>query len=59
MLARALMGRPVLLVLDDPFRGVDEASARRIRAVLERFAAAGGTVLLSGDRLNWTRCVTS
>jgi ABC-2 type transport system ATP-binding protein len=59
MLARALLGRPALLVLDDPFRGVDEASARRIRAVLEGFAAAGGTVLLSGDRLNWTRCVTS
>ena len=49
MLARALVGRPALLVLDDLFRGVDEESARWIQAVLERFAADGGTVLLSGE----------
>src|SRR4051812_39233773 len=35
MLARALMGRPALLVLDDLFRGVDEASAHRIGLVLK------------------------
>jgi ABC-2 type transport system ATP-binding protein len=48
MLARALLGRPALLVLDEPFRDADEESALTIRLVLERFVAEGGTVVLSG-----------
>ena len=49
LLARALVGRPAVLVLDDLFRGVDDESARRIRFVLERFVTGGGAVLLSGE----------
>lgn len=49
LLARALVSRPALLVLDDLFRGVDDESARRIRLVLERFVTGGGAVLLSGE----------
>ena len=49
LLARALVGRPAVLVLDDLFRGVDDESARRIRLVLERFVTSGGAVLLSGE----------
>jgi len=47
-LAAALMHRPELLIADEPFEGVDQASAILIGAVLRDFVGAGGTVLLTG-----------
>jgi ABC-2 type transport system ATP-binding protein len=46
-LAAALLHRPRLLLLDEPFEGVDPVSARTIRAMLDRFRAGGGTVVFS------------
>jgi ABC-2 type transport system ATP-binding protein len=46
-LGAALLHRPDLLVLDEPFEGIDPVSSMRIRSVLDRFLAGGGTVLLS------------
>lgn len=46
-LVAALIHRPRLLLLDEPFEGVDPVSGRAMRAVLERFLAAGGSILLS------------
>ena len=46
-LACALVHAPRLLVLDEPFEAVDPVSASGIRAILQRFVAAGGTVVLS------------
>jgi ABC-2 type transport system ATP-binding protein len=46
-LATALMHAPRLLVLDEPFEAVDPVSAATIRAILRRFVAAGGAVVLS------------
>ncbi|GAA0614993.1 ABC transporter ATP-binding protein [Kutzneria viridogrisea] len=46
-LATALVRRPKLLVLDDPFAGVDEDSAATMRVVLRSFTAEGGSVLLA------------
>jgi ABC-2 type transport system ATP-binding protein len=46
-LAAALLHRPRLLLLDEPFEGVDPVSARTMRTMLERFRAGGGTVVLS------------
>lgn len=46
-LAAALVHRPRLLLLDEPFEGVDPLSARTMRAVLDRFRAGGGTIVLS------------
>lgn len=46
-LAAALIHRPAVLVLDEPFEGIDPVSSLRIRSVLDRFLAGGGTVLLS------------
>lgn len=48
-LACALLARPRLLVLDEPFRGADADSTRILQVVLTEFAAAGGTVVLSGE----------
>jgi ABC-2 type transport system ATP-binding protein len=46
-LAAALLHRPRLLLLDEPFEGVDPISARTMRSMLDRFRAGGGTVVLS------------
>ena len=46
-LACALLHAPRVLVLDEPFEGIDPVSGRTIRAVLERHVAAGATVILS------------
>jgi ABC-2 type transport system ATP-binding protein len=46
-LACALLHRPPVLVLDEPFEGIDPVSAINMRAVLERYTASGGTVIMS------------
>jgi zinc transport system ATP-binding protein len=46
LIARALAGRPDLLVLDEPNAGVDAASQEAFAAALTRFAGDGGTILL-------------
>lgn len=46
-LACALVGRPRLLCLDEPTTGLDPQSRRQIWEIVERFKAAGGTVLLT------------
>ena len=51
-LAAALLGRPQILVLDEPANGLDPAGMQWLRRLLRRFAADGGTVLLSSHALS-------
>jgi zinc transport system ATP-binding protein len=51
LIARALAGRPDLLVLDEPTAGVDAASQEAFAAALRRFVDGGGTVLLVAHEL--------
>jgi ABC-2 type transport system ATP-binding protein len=46
-LAAALLHDPRLLVLDEPLEAIDPVSAMTIRAILQGFTAAGGTVVCS------------
>jgi ABC-2 type transport system ATP-binding protein len=46
-LATALLHSPRLLLLDEPFEAVDPVSASTIRTILQRFVAAGGSVIFS------------
>jgi ABC-2 type transport system ATP-binding protein len=46
-LAAALLARPRVLMLDEPFEGVDPVSTRAMRRMLDRFREGGGTVVLS------------
>lgn len=46
-LAAAVLHRPRVLLLDEPFEGVDPVSARTMRSMLDRFRAGGGTVVFS------------
>jgi ABC-2 type transport system ATP-binding protein len=51
-LARALMGEPSLLVLDEPTRSLDPLVSRFTGRLLRQLAAEGRTVLLSNHRLD-------
>lgn len=46
-LAAALIHRPALLVLDEPFEGIDPRSSRSLRSLLTTYRAGGGTVVMS------------
>ena len=46
-LASAMLPRPQLVMLDEPFEGVDPVSTRTMRRMLDRFRSGGGTVVLS------------
>jgi heme exporter protein A len=46
-MARALLHGPRVLLLDEPLTGLDSASVARMHAQLQRFVAAGGTLLMS------------
>ena len=46
-LAAALLHRPSVLILDEPFNGLDPKGARRLKDLLSRLAGEGATVFLS------------
>ncbi len=45
--AQAMMGSPSLLILDEPMIGIDPAGALHFRALFRKFAADGGTIVMS------------
>ena len=51
-LARALVHRPQVLILDEPASGLDPASRRRLLTVVRSLAADGVTVLVSSHILS-------
>lgn len=50
-LAQALMGKPELLILDEPANGLDPAGIEWLRRLMKEEAAAGTTVLVSSHQL--------
>jgi ABC-2 type transport system ATP-binding protein len=46
-LAGALVHAPRLIILDEPFTGLDAGSARQVKGVLRDHVAAGGTVIMT------------
>jgi ABC-2 type transport system ATP-binding protein len=51
-LIAALINEPELLVLDEPFSGLDPIAIRAMGEMLREFAAAGATVLFSSHQLD-------
>ena len=51
-IAQAMLGRPDLLVLDEPTNGLDPPQIKEIREVLKAIAATGRTVLVSSHLLS-------
>jgi ABC-2 type transport system ATP-binding protein len=46
-LAGALVHEPRIIILDEPFTGLDAGSARQVKTVLREHVAAGGTVIMT------------
>ncbi|SEH75809.1 MULTISPECIES: ABC transporter ATP-binding protein [unclassified Leifsonia] len=51
-LAAAMIHSPRVLVLDEPFESVDPVSAANIIDILQRYTAAGGTVVVSSHGMD-------
>ena len=51
-IAAALLHRPAVLLLDEPFEGVDPVSAVAVRSMLDRYREAGGTVVFSSHAMD-------
>jgi ABC-2 type transport system ATP-binding protein len=51
-LAAALLTEPRMLVLDEPYNGLDPAGKKHVHGVLTRLAADGTTVILSSHRMD-------
>ena len=51
-LARALVGSPSLLLLDEPFTGLDRTGARALAAAMERARDQGNLVLVATHDLD-------
>jgi ABC-2 type transport system ATP-binding protein len=51
-LAAALLTKPRLLVLDEPYNGLDPVGKKHVHGVLSRLATDGTTVVLSSHRMD-------
>jgi ABC-2 type transport system ATP-binding protein len=51
-IAHALLGDPIVLILDEPANGLDPAGIRWMRGLLKGYADRGGTVFLSSHLLH-------
>lgn len=51
-IAQAMLGKPDLLVLDEPTNGLDPPQIKAMREVMKNYAATGRTVILSSHMLS-------
>jgi ABC-2 type transport system ATP-binding protein len=59
LLAAALMHNPNLLLLDEPFSGLDVGSALILRSLIQELAARGKAVLFSSHELETVERICS
>jgi molybdate transport system ATP-binding protein len=59
LFARALVHRPVILLLDEPYTGLDAGIRNKLRQRVDRFLSQGGTLVLSTHhRDEWPAAAT-
>lgn len=57
-LAAALLGRPEVLVLDEPASGLDPVGQRDVRNLMVELKSAGSTILLSSHQLSEVEAIS-
>jgi erythritol transport system ATP-binding protein len=57
VIARCLLTRPRILLLDEPTRGVDVGAKREIHSIIRRLAASGMGVILVSSELEEVRAL--
>jgi heme exporter protein A len=56
-IARALIHRPVALLADEPFTGLDAEASKHLISVLSHFVGNGGTIVMTTHDVNiGTKC---
>lgn len=58
LILRALLKRPRLLILDEPFSGLDPQSRRTVTLLINRVAESGVTVILVAEASELPDCIT-
>ncbi|HEY2590357.1 MAG TPA: ATP-binding cassette domain-containing protein [Steroidobacteraceae bacterium] len=59
LFARAWINRPALLLLDEPFSGLDAATREDLKRELEALAVRGATIVIATHhRQEWPRCAS-
>lgn len=59
MLARALLGRPSVLLVDEPLRGLDDEGMHRVLGLLAGQAEQGSTVLVAAPMIDELRPIAA
>jgi len=52
-ICRALVHNPLILLADEPFTGLDLPSSRHLAAVLHKFRAEGGTIIMTTHEIHF------
>ena len=52
-LSAALLGKPPVLILDEPFNGLDVATMERLAGIITGFHRAGSTILISSHLMEY------
>ena len=57
-LAYAILARPKLLILDEPFNGLDPVGIAHLQRLVRDFADDGGTVLIAGHNISELQAIS-
>ncbi|MGC8786565.1 MAG: ATP-binding cassette domain-containing protein, partial [Anaerolineae bacterium] len=58
-IARAILHNPTILLLDEPYAGLDQHAAELVTTLLYEWQSSGGTILMTTHDLTWATGVSN